>query len=185
MSNITESTVSYPSKTIRSIGIFSKIEKYLVTIIQAMIGVLLAMMVIIVFSNVIARYFLNSSLAWSEEISRFSMIWLVFLGAVIAYVRGEHLGLDIAMKILPEKGAKGLQIVVNLLVVYAILTLLTGGIDLAKGSLASGWTSPASNVSYGFVYSIVPVSFALFLYFSLINLIDSIIIFANTLKGGE
>ena len=178
-------SINCTAKTIRSIGIFSNIEKYLVKIIQAMIGVLLALMVVIVFSNVIARYFLNASLAWSEEVSRFMMIWLVFLGAVMAYVKGEHLGLDIALKVLPEKGARGLQVIVNILVIYAVFNLLSGGVVLALDSLSSGWTAPASNISYGIVYCIVPVSFVLFIYFALINLIDSVITFVSTLKGGE
>ena len=179
------SSINCTAKTIRTIGLFSNIEKHLVKIIQAMIGVLLACMVIIVFSNVIARYFLNASLAWSEEVSRFMMIWLVFLGAVMAYVKAEHLGLDIALKVLPEKGAKGLQVFVNILVIYAVYNLLSGGMVLALDSLASGWTAPASNISYGFVYCIVPASFFLFLYFALINLIDSILLFLAALKGGE
>ncbi len=66
------------------------------------IGLLPGLMVIIVFSNVVARYFLNSSLAWSEEISRFMLIWLAFLGSYLAFVRNEHLGLDLLVFLPPN-----------------------------------------------------------------------------------
>jgi TRAP-type transport system small permease protein len=168
-----------------SVHFVSVIEKYIVKIVQVVIGVLLALMVVVVFSNVVARYVLSSALAWSEEISRFMLIWLAFLGAVIAYIKGEHLGLDIMVKILPEKGAALLQFLANCLVLYAVYMIFTGGLDLTLNSLGSGWTSPAANVSYGLVYSIVPVSLILFLYFSVIKLIDSLIYLLACLRRGK
>ena len=71
--------------------------------IRFMLCVLLTCMVVIVFANVICRYYLNAALAWSEEVTRFMLIWMVFLGAVLAYVNDEHLGLDILVKSLPRR----------------------------------------------------------------------------------
>jgi len=168
-----------------SIPVVVEIEKIIVRIVQAVIGVLLALMVVVVFSNVVARYVLSSALAWSEEVSRFMLIWLAFLGAVIAYIKGEHLGLDVMVKVLPRRGAALLQFLANCLVLYAVIVIFTGGLDLTRSSLSSGWTSPAADISYGFVYSIVPVSLILFLYFSIIKLIDSLILLLSSLKRGN
>ena len=110
------------------------------------------------------------------------LIWVAFLGAVIAYIKGEHLGLDVMLKILPAKGAAVVQIIANCLVLYAVFILLGGGLDLTASSLNSGWTSPAASVSYGMVYSIVPISLLLFLYFSIIKLSDSVIILFSLMK---
>jgi TRAP-type transport system small permease protein len=63
-------------------NLYAALEK----IARGIAGILITGMVLIVFSNVIGRYFLNSALAWSEEISRFMMIWLVWFGAVLAFI---------------------------------------------------------------------------------------------------
>ncbi len=68
--------------------VYRAMEKFLLYIVM----ILLALMVIIVFANVVSRYYLQFSLAWSEEIARFMLVWLVFLGSFLAYIHDEHLG---------------------------------------------------------------------------------------------
>ena len=115
---------------------------------------LMSLMVVIVFANVIARYYLSASLAWSEEIARFMLIWLVFIGAVLAYVNDEHLGLDIVVRLFPRRVRYGLAVVADLLVMVAIYLLIHGGAVLMRDSWE--WGSPATDTPYGYVYTVVP-----------------------------
>ena len=115
---------------------------------------LMGLLVVIVFANVIARYYLSASLAWSEEVARFMLIWLVFLGAVLAYVNDEHLGLDIVVRLFPRRIRYGLAVVADLLVMLAIYLLIHGGAVLMRGSWE--WGSPATDMPYGYVYTVVP-----------------------------
>lgn len=170
-------------KLVSSIPVITRIQDWFEKIIQTLIALLLALMVLIVFANVIARYFLQFSLAWSEEISRFMLIWLTFLGAVLAYNKNEHLGLDIILNVTPVKVASLIKVLVNIILIVVLALLFKGGLDLTANTLDSGWTSPAANVSYGFVYTIVPFSFGSFLYFGTIKLIDSIIDSIHIFKG--
>ena len=55
---------------------------------------MLALMVVLVFGNVVLRYGFNSGIAVSEEVSRYLFIWLTFIGAVIAVHEHAHLGVD-------------------------------------------------------------------------------------------
>ena len=57
-------------------------------------AVLLAAIALIVALEVVSRYILNVSLAWSEEIARHLFIWASFLGAGVALKRGAHIGVD-------------------------------------------------------------------------------------------
>ena len=164
-------------------SLLQKIEDQVVRIIGGIIGLLLAFMVVIVFSNVIARYFLNSSLAWSEEVSRFMFIWLAFLGAVLAYVKNEHLGLDILTMILPDKASRAVLVLANLLVIAAIGIILYGGWTMTTFTFSSGWTSPALAIPYGFVYIIVPFSGLLLLLQSFLKLGDNISLLIKSIKG--
>ena len=76
-------------------SLIDNIYKALETVIRFLVLVLLGLMVVIVFANVVTRYYLHFSLAWSEEVTRFMLVWLVFLGSFLAYINDEHLGLDI------------------------------------------------------------------------------------------
>jgi TRAP-type C4-dicarboxylate transport system permease small subunit len=114
----------------------------------------MSLLVVIVFANVIARYYLSASLAWSEEVARFMLIWLVFLGAVLAYVNDEHLGLDIVVRLFPRRIRYGLAVVADLLVMLAIYFLIHGGAVLMRDSWE--WGSPATDTPYGYVYTVVP-----------------------------
>lgn len=123
---------------------------------RIVVEILLSLMVVIVFCNVISRYCLDASLAWSEEISRFMLIWMVFLGAVLAYVNNEHLGLDILVKCLPHTLRYIVFIFADLMVLAALVVMAVGGVEMAVGSWE--WTAPASDIPYGYIYIIVPLS---------------------------
>lgn len=51
-------------------------------------GLLLILMSLTTISNVLARYLFNYPLAWAEEFSRYTFIWVVFLGAVVCSKQG-------------------------------------------------------------------------------------------------
>ncbi len=116
--------------------------------------VLMSLMVVIVFANVIARYYLSASLAWSEEVARFMLIWLVFIGAVLAYVNDEHLGLDIVVQLFPTRIRYAFAVVGDMLIMVAIYLLIHGGAVLMRDSWE--WGSPATDTPYGYVYTVVP-----------------------------
>ena len=97
-------------------AIYSVIER----IMRCLTMILLVLMVIIVFANVVSRYYLHASLAWSEEVARFMLVWLVFIGAFLAYIHDEHLGLDIPVAQFPPKVRKNVAVCTNLLVIFAL-----------------------------------------------------------------
>ena len=166
-------------------GIMRRAEAAVGVAIKVVIALLLVGMVVLVFMNVIFRYFLNSAIAWSEEISRFMMIWLSFLGAVIAFTRSEHLGLDLVVKAVPPKASRAITILADLLVLFALGLLVSGGYTLARETLLSGWTSPATDTPYGLVYMVVPFSAALLFLQAVIKLIEHVRAIAASAKGAE
>lgn len=135
-------------------GILGQTIGFLTKLLNGILAILLALMVIIVFSNVIGRYFLGSSLAWSEEVSRFLFIWLVFFGAILAYINDEHLALDILTKVLPKKGSQLIAVIADLLVIYALSLITIGGYKITVENMT--WLSPAASIPYGYVYIVVP-----------------------------
>ncbi len=66
---------------------------------------LLAVMVVVVFLQVIFRFVIRSSLPWSEELARYLMVWIVFLGASIGVKRKSHIGVEAVVALLPDRCA--------------------------------------------------------------------------------
>jgi TRAP-type C4-dicarboxylate transport system permease small subunit len=135
-------------------------------------GILLMVMVAIVFANVIARFVLNASLAWSEEVARFLFIWIVFLGSFFAYLTNEHLGLDLVVKAVSPRVATWINVVANLLVILALGIITVGGYSITVENW--DWLSPATSIPYGYVNIIVPLTGAPMLVVAILRLFRNI-----------
>ncbi len=135
-------------------GISRGIDKTLSYVVAA----LLVAMSLAVFGNVVCRYFLDFSLAWYEEVSRFLLLWIVFLGAIIALIRGDHLGIDVLLLALPPRARRMVVVLSDLLVLVALVIMFKGGWEMAIDSLESGWVAPSVPIPYGWVYMVGPVS---------------------------
>lgn len=124
-------------------------------VIAYMLSLLLAVMVIVIFSQVFSRFILESSIVWSEEFARYVMIWGVFLGVGYA----ARLDLLIAVKVLPEFLPSKPKKVVNFIVQFMMLlfgTFLTYyGILMAINVVNQ--ISPAMGVSMAIPYSAIPL----------------------------
>lgn len=94
--------------------------------IEVLIAAALAVMVVLVFGNVVLRYAFNSGIAISEEVSRWLFVWLCFLGAVVAMKEGGHLGTDMLVSRLPLAGKKACLVLGHLLMLYLTWLFLAG-----------------------------------------------------------
>lgn len=103
------------------------------SVFKVVLAAMLSVLVFTVGANVVGRFVFNSSLAWADELSRFVFIWVIFLGAALAYFRDEHISVNILEEKLPEKAAYALNLVRDLLVMTVIVVFLWGSL----GSLAS------------------------------------------------
>jgi len=68
--------------------------------------VCMALMVVMVFGNVVLRYGFNSGITVSEELSRWLFVWMTFLGSVVAVRNRTHLGTDALVSRLPLAGRR-------------------------------------------------------------------------------
>jgi TRAP-type C4-dicarboxylate transport system permease small subunit len=91
----------------------------------------LAVMVVLVFGNVIMRYGFNSGITMSEELSRWLFVWLTFLGAIVAMKDGAHLGSDTLVSRLPVAGKKLFMLIGHGLMLFVCWLLFKGSYDQA------------------------------------------------------
>ncbi|MEC5385987.1 TRAP transporter small permease [Uliginosibacterium sp. H3] len=63
---------------------------------------LVTLMVVLVFAQVVARYLLNSSIDWADELSRLAFVWSIFLAIAMAIREHLHIGMVMLTERLPE-----------------------------------------------------------------------------------
>jgi TRAP-type C4-dicarboxylate transport system permease small subunit len=129
--------------------------KYIHALLNLLIGVALALMAILVFGNVVLRYVFNSGITWSEEMSRYLFIWLIFLGSIPALMANEHLGVDMLVKRLPTLGKKIVFVISNLLILITLWLVTQGGWKLA--TINFGTISPATGIPMQYVSGVLVV----------------------------
>ena len=101
-------------------------------LLNGLIALALAVMVILVFGNVVLRYAFNSGITMSEEISRWLFVWLTFLGAIVALRERAHLGSDMLVSRLRSAGKKVCLVVGQLLMLYIAYLLFLGSWQQAQ-----------------------------------------------------
>lgn len=85
--------------------------------------VTLSLCTILVNANIFTRYLFNTPIYWAEEVATSLFIWTVFIGSAYAYRIHAHLGVDILVKLLPEKAKKGTKFIIGIIEI-AVLAML-------------------------------------------------------------
>ena len=116
-------------------------------------------MTAVVAAQVFFRYGLNASLFWSEELARYLLVWLTFLGASAAFRRGAHPGIDLMVVRLPgpAKRAAETLVLVASLAVFAVMVVY--GIRFSW--FVRMQITPALGLPKWAVFAAVPVSGAI------------------------
>jgi len=112
---------------------------------EALCATLFAIMAIVAFINVITRYLLKYSLAFTEELVVSFFVWLTLLGAAVAFREGSHLGFSFITDRLPQKIQKfllwtsaGLGVLLFLFLIYFTIHQIREEIVLKITSMGIG-----------------------------------------------
>lgn len=117
---------------------------------------LLFLIVIIVFSNVIGRYFFHAPIRWSDEVSLFLFLWLAYLGALVALMTGRHNSFSGLIDMFPAKLRIAAKTLSDLIVLSILGVLVWFGTQLVD--LLQFQRSPAIDLPMYYVYSALPIS---------------------------
>ncbi|BFL46829.1 TRAP transporter small permease [Lactonifactor longoviformis] len=136
-----------------------KLDRYLDTFETGAFSLLLSIMTIVVFIQVICRYILHASLPWSEEVSRYCMIYTVFIGVGAGLKAGTHTGVDALVMILPQK-AKWIVILIEKIMCFILSGIFFGlSAEVVIQLFESGQKSATLFIPIAFAYLAMPVGF--------------------------
>ncbi|MFM2478085.1 TRAP transporter small permease [Celerinatantimonas sp. MCCC 1A17872] len=138
--------------------------------------VVMTSLVVCVVWQVFSRWVLNAPSTFTDEIARFSMIWVGLLGAAYTVGAQRHLAIDLAVAHLTGVKKRICTIYTNLCVLaFAASAMIWGGIHLATRVMQSGQVSPAMQVPMAYVYAVLPLAGIIMCYYSLLFILDAIV----------
>ncbi|MFP4138043.1 MAG: TRAP transporter small permease [Halomonas sp.] len=97
---------------------------------EQLIAVLLVALIVAVSANVVGRSLLNHSLPWADELARMLFIWMIFVGAAAAFLRFEHIAVDILVRRLPPRAAYGLYLLQQLIIAGLMGVMVWGALSV-------------------------------------------------------
>ena len=107
---------------------------------------MLAVMSVLAFANILARYLTNFSLAFTEEIEVSLLVWLTMLGAAAGFKHGVHIGLTFLLERLPPRARRALAVATAALGVGLYLALVWFSIWQIRDEALMGTTSEALGI---------------------------------------
>lgn len=115
-----------------------------------LMGMVLAM-TLVLFAQIIFRYFLKQPLIWSEELALVLMIWITFLGSALLLATKEHISIDFMVELMPPFWQRLTAVVAALLLLAFNVALMYGAWLVAQRT--AGSTSPGLGVSMAWHYA--------------------------------
>jgi len=126
---------------------------------------------LLVFGNVVSRYGFNYTPIWSEELSRFLVVWSIFIGVAIGVRKNQHIGVDALIRFLPHKLLLVSEVLLNLIGVVVIGILVYTSIEFIQQTMEFEQLSPAMRIPMYIPYIAMPVGLSL----SIIHFINNIV----------
>lgn len=149
------------------------LRKGLDRLLEIVCCLVLAMMVVVSCWQVISRYIIGQPSTITEELLRFSLVWISMLG--MAYVAGkqQHISLTILVDKVSAKVRSLWMIILQLtFMAFSVWILIIGGLKISAISMLQ--VSPALGIPMGQVYYALPIAGVLIIIYSVLNIVDSL-----------
>ena len=141
---------------------------------RAMVGMvflIMAGLVIVTTLQVVFRVAFNA-LTWSEELSRYLLVWGTFFGATLAYKRGNHIAVTFVIDFFPAKFRVWFNILTYLLSLAFCYIVVQQGLSMIQ--LQVFQVSPALQLPMKYVYWSIPVSFGIMIIHTFAGIADEL-----------
>lgn len=140
-------------------------------VIATMLVILMALMVLNVTWQVTSRYIFQDPSSFTDELSRYMLIWVGMLGAAYVAGKNEHLAIDIILTSLKEKSQKKVLVLINVLVmIFALTVMVIGGSNLVYITFILAQKSAALQIPLAYVYCMIPFSGILVCYYQVFTI---------------
>jgi len=126
-------------------------------IVRVILAIMLSVMIVVVLFGVVNRFLLKLPISWTEEVSRFLMIWICMLGATIAVKNGTHVAVLYFISKFGKESRRKIAFINHLLIIAFLIIPSLYGIKLCISQ--AGQLSPALRISMFYPFLSVPLGF--------------------------
>ena len=154
--------------------IYQGLSKLSNAIDRAMVGMvflIVAGMVIVTTLQVVFRVVFNA-LTWSEELSRYLLVWGTFFGATLAYKRGNHIAVTFIIDFFPTRLRVWFNVFTYLLSLAFFVVVAQQGLNMI--SMQVFQVSPALGLPMQYVYWSIPLSLGIMIIHSFAGIADEL-----------
>ncbi len=144
------------------------IDRLIGAVLRPALFIGMAALTAVITLQIVSRVFFMS-VSWTEEVARFLLIWITFLGAALAWQQGRHLAVSLLRDNLPD-GPRRIVTGAAILVSLTFMVALTV-IGIRYMNVQSFQKSPSLRISMTYIYAVMPIAAALMAGLSLIDLI--------------
>ncbi len=138
----------------------SRLRRIVAFPIEDYLGIVITFAILVVMSTqVFLRYVLNDSLIWSDELSRYLLIAMAFIGCATGIRKRCHIRIDVIDLILPEYARRALAVVIDALVLFYLGYIFVSSIEIL--GIFVRQPSTAMGVSMAVPYSVITIGFGL------------------------
>jgi len=139
------------------------IMKYVNTAEKAFLAACMLFTTLLLFTNVIMRYFFKSAIFWAEEMLRYLIVWITFIGASTCVKEDSHISIDVLYNILGPEKKRYLKIFINIagLIFGAAMVFISGNFVMQVRDTAQV-SATIGNVPMYIIYMCFPIGFVLY-----------------------
>ena len=139
----------------KAIDVLSRFNAAVLVVGRYVIITLVGIIAVVMMAQVVFRYGLDNSIPWSEEVSKYLMVWLAFMGAPIALMHANHISIDLLLKAFPARGQQLFHLLVNIIIIMTMCIVFYHGAKFSQ--MGARQVASSINISMLYMYIAVPV----------------------------
>lgn len=146
-------------------------EKIVVRTLRTLSFLMFVVMIVVVFSQVMLRYFFEAPLAWSDELARLLLVWVSFMGVTLVhYSDAGHPAVTFLADKLPNRPREIVDMLLNALMVVCFAAIFVASLQYTISN--HRFVSPVLHYPNSLKYAVMPFTMALMLIKSLERIIS-------------
>ena len=159
--NNSDASLGNQAAQTRIFALGTLVLRWVRSVVNVVVIALLSAMIFLILAQILGRYVLNFSIAWSEEAATFAQVWLVMLGAGVAMRNRQHIGIDMLIVRCPANVQRIAKTASMLLIIWFLFVVVSGSFALIGIGLII--KSPALQIPMAVPYFALPAGMIYFL----------------------
>ncbi|MBQ8933774.1 MAG: TRAP transporter small permease [Lachnospiraceae bacterium] len=156
------------------LNVYRKFADLIFNVIKILMAIMITIMVIVTTMEVVRRYIFGLSFIWAEELVKFMLVAVTFLGGPAAYRAGGLAFLDLVVSHIGPKGRKIINIIINITIIVSCVWLAKLGFEYSFSPMVAKMYSTGLKLKMTYIYLTIPIGFCMMIAFAVEQILMSV-----------